>query len=644
MKRALVVSVGGSKGSYAVGIIQYYHSIGRTYDIQIGSSTGALITTMVASGNIDKLAEAYTNISHKDIFKISPFKIKKSKNGFHKYSINTFNSLYNMFWKKSASLGDSSTLREKTIPKFFKQSDYNKIILDNKDLNICVSNLTLEKGEVKNILSYNYEQFCLSENTEILTDKGFLGINELTENDLIVSYKDNNLIYEKSERIIRKDFKGKMIHFDGDNFECLVTPNHKMGFFRNSSVRTNEGRKSRWIWDIKTSDHFLNIGKTSIKSNYKFPVSGNFQNKKYDISEYEIKFIGWMITEGWVKRDKKYPNNYDYGVAQSYKIYPENTEKLTKVIKSLPLLDYNLNETDGIRRFMFRRKSREFIESLFDGKEIKRIPRYILSNCSDHQLGILFESMMDGDGCWSRMTFGTKFIGLAEDFQELCHKIGRVGKISKTSNYKGDFFLVYVMKKDTPRHIRKVNEIEYDGKVWCVTVPSGFIVTKYNNKISVVGNCDWIWASTCAPPFMSIPEIEGYEYIDGGIMEMVPIEEAILRGADEIDVIILEREYPEIANIEKVRNVLHFIIKTMNMMMNKIKKQNVNLGALSHIAKKEVRINFHYTERRLTNNSLIFDREVMSRWREEGFESAKKGMVKSYILNGVDNTYRLVID
>ena len=127
-------------------------------------------------------------------------------------------------------------------------------------------------------------------------------------------------------------------------------------------------------------------------------------------------------------------------------------------------------------------------------------------------------------------------------------------------------------------------------------------------------------------------------------MEMVPIEEAILRGADEIDVIILEREYPEIANIEKVRNVLHFIIKTMNMMMNKIKKQNVNLGALSHIAKKEVRINFHYTERRLTNNSLIFDREVMSRWREEGFESAKKGMVKSYILNGVDNTYRLVID
>lgn len=315
MKRALVVSVGGSKGSYAVGIIQYYHSIGRTYDIQIGSSTGALITTMVASGNIDKLTEAYTNISHKDIFKISPFKIKKSKNGIHKYSINTFNSLYNMFWKKSASLGDSSTLREKTIPKFFKQSDYNKIILDNKDLNICVSNLTLEKGEVKNILSYNYEQFC-----------------------------------------------------------------------------------------------------------------------------------------------------------------------------------------------------------------------------------------------------------------------------------------------------------------------------------------DWIWASTCAPPFMSIPEIEGYEYIDGGIMEMVPIEEAILRGADEIDVIILEREYPEIANIEKVRNVLHFIIKTMNMMMNKIKKQNVNLGALSHIAKKEVRINFHYTERRLTNNSLIFDREVMSRWREEGFESAKKGMVKSYILNGVDNTYRLVID
>jgi len=269
---------------------------------------------MVASGDLNKLEEGYTNISHKDIFKISPFKIKKSKNGVHKYSINTKGALYNMFYKKRASLGDSSNLRYKTIPKFFTEDDYNKIIKDKKDLNVCVSNLTLERGEVKNVNDFTYEEFC-----------------------------------------------------------------------------------------------------------------------------------------------------------------------------------------------------------------------------------------------------------------------------------------------------------------------------------------DWIWASTCAPPFMSIPEINNYEYIDGGVMEMVPIEKAILRGADEIDVIILDREYPEISNIEKVRNILHFIIKMQNMMMNKIKRQSINLGALAHLATKKIRVNFHYTERKLTNNSLIFDRKVMKKWRDEGFESAKRGFVKSYLIDGEKNNYKLII-
>ena len=108
--------------------------------------------------------------------------------------------------------------------------------------------------------------------------------------------------------------------------------------------------------------------------------------------------------------------------------------------------------------------------------------------------------------------------------------------------------------------------------------------------------------------------------------------------------IILEREYPEIANIEKVRNILHFIIKLQNMMMNKIKKQNINLGALSHVATKDIKINFHYTERRLTNNSLIFDREMMGEWRKEGFQSAKDGKVKSYMIHGKTNTYELLLD
>ena len=29
----------------------------------------------------------------------------------------------------------------------------------------------------------------------------------------------------------------------------------------------------------------------------------------------------------------------------------------------------------------------------------------------------------------------------------------------------------------------------YFGRIWCVTVPTGYIVIRYNGKISVTGNC-----------------------------------------------------------------------------------------------------------------------------------------------------------
>ncbi|MBT8313936.1 MAG: patatin-like phospholipase family protein, partial [Maribacter sp.] len=43
--------------------------------------------------------------------------------------------------------------------------------------------------------------------------------------------------------------------------------------------------------------------------------------------------------------------------------------------------------------------------------------------------------------------------------------------------------------------------------------------------------CEWIWISCNYTPFMSLVKKNGCEYADGGLGSMVPIEEAIKRGA-----------------------------------------------------------------------------------------------------------------
>lgn len=62
MKRALVISGGGSKGAYAVGVLkqleQLYPTL--TFDIYVGTSTGSLIVPLAAIDEIALLEEIYT--------------------------------------------------------------------------------------------------------------------------------------------------------------------------------------------------------------------------------------------------------------------------------------------------------------------------------------------------------------------------------------------------------------------------------------------------------------------------------------------------------------------------------------------------------------------------------------------------------
>jgi predicted acylesterase/phospholipase RssA len=62
MKRALVISGGGSKGAFAVGILQRLRILFPTlhFDIIVGTSTGALIAPLAAVEELDLLEQLYT--------------------------------------------------------------------------------------------------------------------------------------------------------------------------------------------------------------------------------------------------------------------------------------------------------------------------------------------------------------------------------------------------------------------------------------------------------------------------------------------------------------------------------------------------------------------------------------------------------
>ena len=95
MKRALVISGGGSKGAFAGGVAQYLmKNEGKEYDLFLGTSTGSLMVSHLALGMIDELKELYTNVNQKSIFSNNPFRIKKV-DGENVVSIRHLNTLWN---------------------------------------------------------------------------------------------------------------------------------------------------------------------------------------------------------------------------------------------------------------------------------------------------------------------------------------------------------------------------------------------------------------------------------------------------------------------------------------------------------------------------------------------------------------------
>ncbi|MEL4308381.1 patatin-like phospholipase family protein [Joostella sp. CR20] len=133
--------------------------------------------------------------------------------------------------------------------------------------------------------------------------------------------------------------------------------------------------------------------------------------------------------------------------------------------------------------------------------------------------------------------------------------------------------------------------------------------------------CDWLWISCNYTPFMSLVRKNGCEYADGGLGTMVPIEEAIKRGATEVDAVILQTEVTQLNRLPS-RNPFSLLTSMFSFMLDRIEHQNIRIGKFV-ASNSNVIINFYYTPTVLTTNSLIFDKEKMTRWWKSGYDFAK---------------------
>ena len=345
---------------------------------------------------------------------------------------------------------------------------------------------------------------CFSDDTEILTNNGWLTYNELKDhknNKIEVATtnpKDNNIEYTPVNDIFEYDYKGKMINFKQHGIDILVTPNHRMVY----NKRTNQREKT--AFEKKISIKLANELKDDYL--YSIPYTGNWKgetiliqigNAKYNPSDF-LPFLGWFITDGGIS-------------GRSVNIYQSKEQNFDHIRNSIENLgfqykEYERNRPDkkserifSIHNVPFRNGLKNWFKKNLGIYERNRIPPEIFK-LKRKDLLLLFESMILGDGRWSDdicYSFDSLSEDLANDFQILCLKIG-YGCNIKEENVITEFdnkkyerknyrcLISYERKNIIRKH--HTTFADYQGKVWCVSVNNGTVIVRRNGKPFVSGN------------------------------------------------------------------------------------------------------------------------------------------------------------
>lgn len=371
-----------------------------------------------------------------------------------------------------------------------------------------------------------------------------------------VNPETNEMEYHKPTELHMSKYTGKMLHFHGNKVDTLVSPNHKMWVKEQTNSKWGDYQKR------KASDLLLKkkYYKFNCKSRY---VSGN-DVKFINICEKEIpielylKVLGYVVSEGCVYENFK-NNRYDafiyssqltsndcyLDMRQSFEVFADKLNKKANNIINIKGSGFSKNTPKEKWELRIHGKDlTQYFKSEIGTNgstksEDKHLPRWVL-DLKPELLNILLESLMLGDGSESRSKYETNSKSykystiskqLADDVYELVYKCGYVPNICVSTAKKSDDRVVteyIVMWSDTDygnepllytgkKYNSKngggaiVEEVDYDGVVWCFEVPTGLFVTRRNGKISIQGNSKYAQADNMINP-LTLVKIGSEQY------------------------------------------------------------------------------------------------------------------------------------
>lgn len=328
------------------------------------------------------------------------------------------------------------------------------------------------------------DETCVDNQTEILTPEGWKLFGDLEENITKVAQFDsitNKIDFVIPSKIIRKSYRGDMISYTSKKspIDIMVTPDHDM------IVKNLDTYKIQKIQARDTKKH----------PRWAIPVAGKVAGAGVtkDLSIQE-RFLIALQADGSLSdpviRDGSRSGCYSCSFSLTK---PRKIQRLTYLLNKL---GYEYTTTPRAAAIIFLVKVPVSVP--FAKKFVDWAPKF--DDMSYEWTTQFIDEVVQWRDGWTMkksdsVGYGSTDFENAQFVQTVASLSGYRVNVMKSIDNRKDTYKDYYRLHMIPNHIWNrlglvdKSTVPYDGEVFCVTVPTGAILTRRNGNIAVVGNC-----------------------------------------------------------------------------------------------------------------------------------------------------------
>lgn len=384
----------------------------------------------------------------------------------------------------------------------------------------------------KNILERevkNYQKFinenralgeCVPPGTEIYTKTGWKKIEDISENEVIatLNVENNELQFQKIRAKIDIPYSGKMFRFKNKrSYDMCLTSNHRIlawdRYGKPQTLTAEELYQSFISKDSNVSHYRLRSGGAHWVGEDPsiLEIAGQTVN-----AEDWAAYLGIYLSEGHSSGVYAADRLSEHAI-----IITQNEGKIAEEIRSLlEKLPWESSERkSGESRVDWTIIDESLHTHLvrFGGSREKRVPDYV-KNWSPRLLNTLMTWMLMGDGRHRASArygqldeYCTSSSQLASDVYDIMLKLSWGANINtyepvdkRSPDFEATGRMILAENQATMNIVARsyssgpcldfrfmeVTVEDYDGRVYCVRVPNGTWLMKYNGRVCWTHNCD----------------------------------------------------------------------------------------------------------------------------------------------------------